>query len=234
MSIEALAVVLHHSKASGTDKLVLVGIANHDGDGGAWPSIQTLAKYANVHPRTVSRSIANLIQLGELTSEQNGAPTRYHNRPNLYQITLRCPSNCDGTKAHRIDRDDMHVTPTHDASVTPPMTPVSSEPSVNHQKKSRSLASRIPDDFALTDDMRAWAAEKRPDVDLELATEMFVNYWRAKSTNATKLDWVATWRNWVLKEKKSPQSLRINRAEQKRASIAELRERLKREEMGQE
>lgn len=34
MSIEAMAVALHHSKTQGATKLVLLGIANHEGDGG--------------------------------------------------------------------------------------------------------------------------------------------------------------------------------------------------------
>jgi hypothetical protein len=43
MSIEAVATVLNHSKARGRAKLVLIGIANHLGDQGAWPSISTLS-----------------------------------------------------------------------------------------------------------------------------------------------------------------------------------------------
>jgi hypothetical protein len=47
--------------------------------------------------------------------------------------------------------------------------------------------------------MRAWAATKAPNTDLGLETDKFINYWVAKSgKDATKLDWVATWRNWIL------------------------------------
>jgi hypothetical protein len=39
-----------------------------------------------------------------------------------------------------------------------------------------------------------------PSVNGRHETEKFVNYWRAKSgRDATKLDWPATWRNWMLK-----------------------------------
>ena len=61
MSIESIAVCLHHSRATGTDKVVLLGIANHDGDGGSWPAIATLAKYANVNERNTQKSIERLI-----------------------------------------------------------------------------------------------------------------------------------------------------------------------------
>lgn len=46
--------------------------------------------------------------------------------------------------------------------------------------------------------MVAWATEKVPHVDGRRETEKFVNYWRARSKDATKLDWEATWRNWML------------------------------------
>jgi hypothetical protein len=60
-------------------------------------------------------------------------------------------------------------------------------------------ATRIPDDFTVTPDMATWARQKVPDVDGPRETEKFVNYWRAKSgSSATKLDWPATWRNWML------------------------------------
>lgn len=108
MSIETLAVCLHHSKASGTDKLVLLGIANHDGDGGAWPAIATLAKYANTTDRTVSRSIRRLRDLGEIEAVLNGGglpQQRNDLRPNLYRVLVACPATCDGSVHHR-ERDD--------------------------------------------------------------------------------------------------------------------------------
>jgi hypothetical protein len=58
---------------------------------------------------------------------------------------------------------------------------------------------RIPDTFFLTVGMRSWAKEKGLPVDLIIETEKFCNYWRAKTgRDATKLDWEATWRNWIL------------------------------------
>jgi len=83
--------VLNHSRAVGTDKVVLLGIANHDGDGGAWPAIATLARYANVSERAVQKSIARLVESGELQVIRNGGGTgdrRGDRRPNLYRITV--------------------------------------------------------------------------------------------------------------------------------------------------
>jgi hypothetical protein len=118
LSIESLAACLHHSRASGSDKLVLLGIANHDGDGGAWPSITTLAKYANISERSVQKCVDKLIELNEITRHINkggNANTRGDRRPNRYEILVRCPQECDGTTRHGVNRsasrgepDDTH------------------------------------------------------------------------------------------------------------------------------
>lgn len=104
MSVESLAIVLHHSRARGTAKLVLIGIANHDGDGGAWPSVATLAKYANVHPRKVREALGRLRDLGELiVLTQQGGMADHDDalRPNLYRLVVCCPGECDRTPQHR-------------------------------------------------------------------------------------------------------------------------------------
>lgn len=60
-------------------------------------------------------------------------------------------------------------------------------------------ATRIPDDFTVTPEMVAWAQRECPHVNGKRETQKFINYWQAKSgKDATKLDWPATWRNWML------------------------------------
>ena len=115
MSIEAVAIALHHSRSRGTAKIVLLGIANHDGDGGSFPKLATLAKYANVHPRRAAAAIKTLGELGEIiihTAEDGkrlGGTFRTpdHVRPNLYEFVLTCPEGCDRTKNHRIDGEKI-------------------------------------------------------------------------------------------------------------------------------
>lgn len=133
MSVETLAVVLNRSKAVGTDKVVLLGIANHDGDGGAWPSIATLARYANVSERSVQRSIDHLIELGELRVEIGaGGPAdlRADRRPNRYTVLVDNPhhgvTSTSPRRDSRGDADDGHgVTPT---SPEPSLEPSISQP----------------------------------------------------------------------------------------------------------
>lgn len=114
-----MAIALHHSRATGTAKLVLIGIANHEGDGGAWPSVATLAKYANVTVRNVQTALAKLEELGEIRRFiQQGGDWRTQNaqRPNRYEVTLTCPPECDRTTAHRCAGQ---ATPTGVSEATP-------------------------------------------------------------------------------------------------------------------
>lgn len=61
----------------------------------------------------------------------------------------------------------------------------------------RKRGTRLPADWTPSDTERQYAAERN--VNAERESEKFRNYWHAKSgSGAAKLDWSATWRNWVL------------------------------------
>lgn len=118
-----MAIALHHSRAAGTAKLVLLGIANHDGDGGAWPSVRTLCRYAAVDRRNVQRALDKLEQLGEIRREiglGGDHSTANHLRPNLYRFTLSCPSTCDHSRQHRIRGEVTFEGMEEPAALTPP------------------------------------------------------------------------------------------------------------------
>lgn len=73
----------------------------------------------------------------------------------------------------------------------------------------RKRGTRIPDDFTVTTEMVTWARDRVPHVDGRLETEKFVNYWRAATgQKATKCDWEATWRNWMLNAAERTQQIR--------------------------
>ena len=121
-----MAIVLHHSKApTPTARLIMLGIANHDGDGGAWPSVATLAKYAGCDPRSVKRCLRELERIGEISTRIMGGglvEQSPYTRPNRYTITLTCPPECDRSTAHRVP--DVAPEPV-DNSAPDPVTPVS-------------------------------------------------------------------------------------------------------------
>jgi hypothetical protein len=70
------------------------------------------------------------------------------------------------------------------------------------QKKSTARASRLPTDQVLTDQWFDFCKAERPELDAASTFAKFKDYWTAKPGKAgTKLDWSATWRNWVREEK---------------------------------
>ena len=110
MSVEALTAALNHAPSgiTSTDRLVLIGIANHDGDNGSWPSIARLSRYAGVSERSVIRAIRNLEAAGLITTEiQMGGVSdlRADRRPNRYTLHLECPDECDRSMNHRMPGD---------------------------------------------------------------------------------------------------------------------------------
>jgi hypothetical protein len=155
VSVEALAVVLHHSKAKGTHKLVLLGIANHAGDGGAWPTIETLAHYANVEPRSVQKALQRLVSMGEVRIHRQAGGTYDmddYRRPNRFDVLVECPPSCDRSMQHRDDRrrkrggqSALWINPLSagtpgELADTPPLSPASPKPELQPSMNSGSVA----------------------------------------------------------------------------------------------
>lgn len=124
MSVESMSVALRLPGLPPAEKLLLVGIANHDGDGGAWPAIATLATYVGVTPRQVQKLLRKLEERGLLSIEvQAGGTTktRSDQRPNLYHLHL--------------ERGVAQDTPRGVAQDTPPVSPRTPELSLNRQQE---------------------------------------------------------------------------------------------------
>lgn len=155
MSLESIAIALHHSRASGTAKLVLLGIANHDGDGGSWPSVATLARYANVSRRNVQKAVERLEQLREVKRiVQAGGDHRFaeHERPNRYEFLLACPADCDRSRHHKtahyqpeiLDIDPVSVATPPVVSDARPLSVATPKPSSNYPKTKTSEVRHLP------------------------------------------------------------------------------------------
>ena len=70
---------------------------------------------------------------------------------------------------------------------------------INHKPiKENKRGSRLPQDWFLTKAMGDWATQERPDLDVRQVADQFKDYWVAQAgQKGVKLDWDATWRNWV-------------------------------------
>lgn len=95
-----------------------------------------------------------------------------------------------------------------------PTQPVPTSTSKEVPVGPRKRGTRIPEPFMLTTEMREWAATETPTVDAEASTRRFVDYWRAETgAKASKLDWVATWRNWLRRDADSKKPNRLTPTE---------------------
>lgn len=76
-----------------------------------------------------------------------------------------------------------------------PLFPGSPQPFAPQEPK---RGHRLPEDFPLTDEMRAWAAEEAPHVDVDRETKQFRDYWHDETgARAAKKNWNGAWRFWM-------------------------------------
>lgn len=102
---------------------------------------------------------------------------------------------------------------------TMPHTPLPKE-----EERPRKRGSRLPADWKPDEAETRYARERG--LDPATVAEKFRNYWHAKSGNATKLDWSATWRNWCITEaERLPRKPPKVEREPTPAEIAETRRR---------
>ena len=67
-------------------------------------------------------------------------------------------------------------------------------------EKKTQRGSRLPTNFEIPDDWVSFCQTERPDLNAHKTFDNFKDYWVA-APKGTKLDWSATWRNWVRSQK---------------------------------
>lgn len=108
---------------------------------------------------------------------------------------------------------------------TRPITSTSDEV----EGRPRKRATRIPEPFIVTADMRSDMHAEYPQLDINHSTKQFVDYWRSASgKNALKKEWVAAWRFWIRRDgqatstPRSGQQPRRTRDDENLAVVARL------------
>ena len=77
---------------------------------------------------------------------------------------------------------------------------------INHKPivEKTQRGSRLANDWVLPNEWEYWANKERPDLNALQVADQFKDFWCAKpGKDGLKLDWAATWRNWV-RNQKSP------------------------------
>jgi hypothetical protein len=193
MSIKVTNSVYEYSQSKGQARLTLLSIADHQGEMGAWPSIETLAKMTNSSERTVKRSIAELEELGELKVERRMAPTKGQYRANLYWVLLPTAEVTNQVnQISEVTNESSEVT--NESSEVTTLGPLTLNRTTNRNIK----AETIPQDFKPSIESIKVMAEHFPWVDLKLETHAFIDYWNSVApSKAKKTNWDLTWKNWI-------------------------------------
>lgn len=128
--------VWDNSRSEGTDRLILLAIADFAADDGAnaWPSIRRLAEKAKVTERTVQRAIRALTLLGEVSVDANAG----RRGTNVYTINMR--TDVTPSESHPVRSTPVQKSPRNSVTVTPvtpkgdtPVTRTIKEPSTTPQ-----------------------------------------------------------------------------------------------------
>lgn len=219
MSVRVITWVWDHSVSSGTDRLVMLALADNADDRGAcWPSMLTIARKARISERTARRSVRTLEELGELVSVRGGGMASNRYRINLDpRVALADPGHDDpaaiGTPGQNDPPGQIDPGVITDISARPaPVnmaagSPVTEEPSIDKSSKRTkgapaSRGSRLPENWMRSPADIEWQhTEGIPDEFARVVTGEFKDYWLgAAGRNASKVNWSRAWRTWISRE----------------------------------
>lgn len=195
MSVRVSTWVWHDTTARGNDLLVLLALADTaDDDGSCWPGVSTIAAKTRLDRATVQRRL-KVLQSTELVDRITRP-----GQSNLYRIRVPWGAADCGTPTDQGGRTAAAPGAAQARQGVPHGR--GTEPSENRQgttNGARKRGTRIPDIFRVTPEMREWAAQQGwSHLDLDGITAGFVDYWLGvPGAKGVKLDWPATWRNWV-------------------------------------
>jgi len=101
----------------------------------------------------------------------------------------------DEREAKRREKSTNRAQPVDEAPPNHKPITINQEPK---DKKENKRGSRLSPDFLFTGDWLAFCKQERPDLEPVQTFEKFKDYWIAQAgQKGVKLDWFATWRNWV-------------------------------------
>ena len=210
MTIKIMNEVWTSSKSEGRARLVLLAIADQQGEQGAWPSIATLARKANASERSIKRDLAELESLGELIIERQAGEGLAQYKTNRYWVKLPGVTDwvsgvTDGATGvtAQVNRGDssgkLGVTTSGPQTLIRTLKETGGKTTPKPVKEN---GTKIPIDFKPS--QKSWdeMAAHFTWVDLKLETHAFKDHWNSTTKAATKKNWDLTWKNWIRQEAK--------------------------------
>jgi hypothetical protein len=231
MSIAAMTWAFAQALKPSSLKFLLVALAdNADDQGRAFPSIECLVEKTSQDRKTV---ISGLDRLEELKlATDTGSRVGKTKQVKVYRLERFLDRGnstvngiVEGPANSPVNGTDSETGTVPNfpgkGTVFPPNSTVfppkgsrkrNPESSLNHQEPSGNLKSRAqvrarsrraPTDFTITDDLRTWAKQACPNVDIDRETESF----RDHEYRDPRSDWPAAWRTWM---RRAPEFKRAN------------------------
>jgi len=118
-------------------------------------------------------------------------------------------NDCLNKLSHWLEQDDISVISDRYQSDS---LETETETETEVETKQRTKGSRLSTDFELPVSWIEFCQTERPDLNPKKVFDSFKDYWVAKAGAAgVKLDWNATWRNWVRNQKQSYKPVDIAR-----------------------
>ena len=208
MSIEALSWAFNLELPSSGAKITLLALANYANEAGeAYPSQKAMAEKTCLCERAIRTHLVTLEGLGIISrvarTRSNGSFTS-----DLFKLHI-------GAKAQR------QILPAADSAVgrncqtqrqilpQPAADSAGPEPSLTttitkSNQKNNAPATRLPKDWMPSADDVRFCRTERPDLNVKTLADGFRDYWIAVAgAKGKKLDWPATWRNWVRNQKQA-------------------------------
>lgn len=172
----------------------LLAVASENG--GVIPPLEDLKHVLKRRLDHLSRGVKDLLNAGLIDPLEDG-----YEPHNWKKFQYKSDTSTDRVKKHRAERN---VSPA--VTETPPEAETEQSKPIDKSIGSRTRrGTRLPVGFEMPDEWLHWAMTERhwPAADARDEAASFTDFWHAKAgKDAVKLDWEATWRNWVRKARR--------------------------------
>jgi hypothetical protein len=162
-----------------------------------------------------------LVMLWLIASEDEGRIPPTKTLAFRLRMTEKQTNDCLNKLSHWLEQDDINTISERyqDDSLE---TERETEKEKEAETKRGTKGSRLSADWVLPEDWESWARQERPDLNPQKVGEQFKDFWIAKAGAAgVKLDWLATWRNWVRNQRQE----RLNPADIAKVTVPSKVER---------
>lgn len=202
----------------------LVYLALRSRGAACYPTISTLQTETGLARATLIDALKKLEAIGAISIRRDGGKKSQYQvlEPgewfNFHTSSISIPVQFP-TKTSSISDTTGSISEPHYKDKEEPLRRTNKKNNCGGAQRAR--ATRLPEDWQLPSDWADWARKARPDLDPVVVGEIFRDCWIAKpGKDGLKLNWRATWRNFVRTQRAIPVGLKRDPTEAERQSAA--------------